>query len=575
MQRRIHSLPVQLANQIAAGEVVERPASVVKELLENSIDAGADQIELEVEQGGTRLIRVVDNGRGIHRDDLPLALAPHATSKVYSQQDLEQIASLGFRGEALASIASVSRFKLASRLQGEEPGWELQCGTGCTGEPQPSPIPGGTVVEVRELFYNTPARRKFLRTERTEFLHIEEVLKRLALSRFDIAFTLLHNGRQQLRLRPALSAAQQARRVAEVMGRGFVQQALQLSFEGAGMRLWGWLARPEASRAQADNQYFYLNGRIIRDKLISHAVRQAHQSVLEPGRYPAYALYLEVDPRQVDVNVHPTKHEVRFRESRLVHDFISRALLDALSAEPSSEDPSQPLQHDQARSTGGAAGNGFPASTARPLRIAEQQAFYRQATGGTRQPVPEAPAAQGKALAILHQAYLLAEIGGEPQVLDIFAARRCLLRHHFERMLTDGEVRSQPLLIPQTLNLPPSELDILHAHDTLLSRLGFEIERLGEAAVVLRRIPSLLRGVESEPLLRALLPQLPRQGAVEGVPEAVVALLVEQAVAATPLSGLSEAQQLLLQLEGLPQQGREFWRPLTLSRLQQWFSGQG
>ena len=302
MQRRIQSLPVQLANQIAAGEVVARPASVVKELLENSIDAGADQIELELEHGGIRLIKVLDNGRGIHRDDMKLALAPHATSKVYSQQELEQILSLGFRGEALASIASVSRFKLSSRMEDAEQGWELEAGGK---EPIPSPLPRGTLVEVRDLFHNTPARRKFLRSERTEFLHIEEVVKNLALSRFDIAFTLLHNGRQVLRLRQAEGEVQQGRRVGEILGKGFLREALQLGFEAAGMRLWGWLARPDASRSQSDKQFFYLNGRMVRDKLINHAVRLAHQAVLEPGRHPAYALYLEVDPRGVDVNVHP------------------------------------------------------------------------------------------------------------------------------------------------------------------------------------------------------------------------------------------------------------------------------
>lgn len=565
MQRRIQSLPVQLANQIAAGEVVARPASVVKELLENSIDAGADQIELELEHGGIRLIKVLDNGRGIHRDDMKLALAPHATSKVYSHQELEQILSLGFRGEALASIASVSRFKLSSRLEDAEQGWELEAGGK---EPAPSPLPRGTLVEVRDLFHNTPARRKFLRSERTEFLHIEEVVKNLALSRFDIAFSLLHNGRQVLRLRQAGDEIQQGRRVGEILGKGFLREALQLGFEAAGMRLWGWLARPDASRSQADKQYFYLNGRMVRDKLINHAVRQAHQAVLEPGRHPAYALYLEVDPRGVDVNVHPTKHEVRFREARLVHDFIHRALANAVAEEYAKNPETTPGEERREMDLP----RGYASSPGRSA-VAEQRQFYRQAAAVAATPSPTArESIFGKTRAILHRAYLLVELATEPGVLDMQAARRYLLRRRFEQMYADGEVRSQPLLIPQTVHLPPEEVELLLAGGEIWDRLGFEIERLGEEALVIRRIPALLRGGEVETLLQELLAQAKRQDlGQEAISSRLLPALVEQVVAATPIDELSEADRLLRQLEELPQQGREFWRPLSLEQLRQWF----
>jgi DNA mismatch repair protein MutL len=326
---RIQLLSPRLANQIAAGEVVERPASVVKELLENSLDAGASQIEVDVEQGGMKLIRLRDNGGGIDEQDLPLALSRHATSKILVLEDLEAVHSLGFRGEALASISSVSRLTLCSRRTDAPNAWQVQT-EGRDMEPVVSPAahPQGTCVEVRDLFFNTPARRKFMRTEQTEFKHLEEVVKRLTLSRSDVAFQLRHNGRVIHQLRPAQSEQEHERRISSVCGPAFIDQALSLDMtaEASGLRLWGWMGLPTFSRSQTDLQYFFVNGRIIRDKLVAHAVRQAYQDVLFHGRHPAFVLYLELDPRLVDVNVHPTKHEVRFREGRLVHDFIFRTL---------------------------------------------------------------------------------------------------------------------------------------------------------------------------------------------------------------------------------------------------------
>lgn len=577
MQRRIQPLPVQLANQIAAGEVVERPASVVKELLENSIDAGATRIELELEQGGSRLIRVIDNGRGIHPEDLPLAISPHATSKIYSQKELEQIASLGFRGEALASIASVSRFRLASRFEDETQGWEFDSDADAA---VPSPIPQGTMVEVRDLFYNTPARRKFLRTERTEYLHIEEVLRRLALSRFDIAFTLVNNGRKQLRLRSASNEGQRESRIADVLGRSFMQHALAFDFSAAALRLHGWLAGPDGSRAQADSQYFYLNGRMIRDKLISHALRQAHQEYLEPGRHPAYVLYLEVDPRQVDVNVHPTKHEVRFRESRMVHDFIVQALRNALAGEVAAALPATAPDGDGVAAElvkYGAHPRSLSGQRPGPARVAEQNQFYRQglkpSTPRTQIEAHEIPA---RAESILHGRYLLAHRQGEPLLLDLAAARKVQLRRHLEQMLAGEGVRSQPLLIPQSVNLPAQALTALEQGREQLARLGFDIESLAENSVVVRYIPAMLRGVEVEalvPMLAEVLAEVAAQGgeSVQGVAEPLLQLLLQQAVTARPLSDMVEAQRLLQEVLALPNAGREFWRTLEFSQLESLF----
>ena len=327
---RIQKLTPLLANQIAAGEVIERPASVVKELVENSLDAGATQIEIDIEQGGVRLIRVRDNGGGIHQDDLSLALSRHATSKIQQPQDLSHIMTLGFRGEALASIGSVSRLSLTS-AQKNTGGFQVTAAGEITTNIAPAAHPAGTTVEVRDLFFNTPARRKFLRAEKTEFDHIDELIKRAALSAFSVGFTLKHNQRIVRQYFPAPAAAQNSERLAALCGPAFVEQALHIEAEGAGMRLHGWIAQPAFSRSQADQQYFYVNGRMVRDKLVMHALKEAYHDVLYRDRYPAYILFLEIHANLVDVNVHPTKHEVRFREGRVVHDFVFHSVHDALA----------------------------------------------------------------------------------------------------------------------------------------------------------------------------------------------------------------------------------------------------
>jgi len=321
--QRINLLSPRLANQIAAGEVVERPASVVKELLENSLDAGATQLDIEVEQGGVRRIKIRDNGTGIVKEDLSLALSRHATSKIVTLDDLEAVRTLGFRGEALASISSVSRMHLTSLAQGEAEAWRVEAeGREMNTAIRPASHPQGTTIDVRDLFFNTPARCKFLRTEKTEFSHLEEVVKRLALSRYDVGFRLSHNSKQVYDLRPVTDQLHAEHRLANLLGKKFIENALTIDVEAAGLRLWGWIGLPTFSRSQADLQYFFVNGRVVKDKLVGHAVRQAYRDVLYNGRHPTFVLYLELDPATVDVNVHPTKHEVRFRDGRLVHDFL-------------------------------------------------------------------------------------------------------------------------------------------------------------------------------------------------------------------------------------------------------------
>jgi DNA mismatch repair protein MutL len=328
---RIELLSPRLANQIAAGEVVERPASVIKELLENSLDSGARRIDVDVEQAGIKLLRVRDDGGGISSDDLPLALARHATSKIRDLEDLERVMSLGFRGEALASISSVARLTLTSRTRDADQAWQVETeGRDMASRVQPAAHPVGTSVEVRDLFFNTPARRKFLKAEKTEFDHLQEVIKRMALARFDVAFHLRHNGKTILSLHEAHDDMARARRVSAICGAGFLEQALPIEIDRNGLKLWGWVGLPTFSRSQADLQYFFVNGRAVRDKLVAHAVRQAYRDVLFNGRHPTFVLFFEVDPAVVDVNVHPTKHEVRFRDGRMVHDFLYGTLHRAL-----------------------------------------------------------------------------------------------------------------------------------------------------------------------------------------------------------------------------------------------------
>ncbi|NIR30783.1 MAG: DNA mismatch repair endonuclease MutL [Gammaproteobacteria bacterium] len=545
-------LPPALASQIAAGEVVERPASVAKELLENSLDAGARRIQIDVEGGGARLIRVRDDGHGMPRDELALALARHATSKVRSLDELVRVRSLGFRGEALPSIAAVSRLTVTSRVHSQETGWRLE--STLAGEsPSPAAHPVGTTVEVRDLFFNTPARRKFLRTEKTEFRHLEDVVRRIGLSHAEIGLTLRHNRRQVLALRPAAAHSERVRRVGQACGRAFVEQALELDFESTDLRLSGFVASPRLARAQADLQYFFVNGRMVRDSLIRHAVRQACQDLLPQGRHPAYVLYLELEPTQVDVNVHPAKHEVRFRESRLVHDFVFRSLKRALAGPPLLETEPTPSP-----------GHPAPATGEPNTGVNEQVAAYAALHTAPRRtaPAPDEPGAPkerplGRAVAQLHDRYILAQSARGLVLVDIPAARRWLCFARLREEALSDSLRSQPLLLPSTLSVSEEEAAAFEREGGRLRRLGLDVRRTAPGSVCLRGVPSMLGAADGEALMQTLRSAVRSRQRQAGADAAEEALLWELAAcaarsAASQSRGIDELNALLRELESGP-----------------------
>ncbi|MDJ0739508.1 MAG: DNA mismatch repair endonuclease MutL [Gammaproteobacteria bacterium] len=595
MTHRIQALPTQLVNQIAAGEVVERPASVVKELVENSLDAGATRIQVDAERGGSKLIRVTDNGSGIDKDDLALALSRHATSKLQALDDLERIASMGFRGEALPAIASVSRLSLASRRDGATAAWQID---GAGAEPAPAALPAGTRVSVHDLFYNTPARRKFLRTDKTEFGHVEQVVKRLALVRHDVAFALNHNGREVFAAAGAADRAAHERRLGDLLGPAFLDDALFFDHAAAGLRLSGWVARPAFSRSQADMQHFYVNRRMVRDKLVTHAVRQAYQDVLYHGRHPAYVLFLELDPVLVDVNVHPTKHEVRFREGRLVHDFLFRTLHDVL-AEPvtavAGEDPGA--------GRAPAAADPAPLQHGMPLRVAERRAAYRAAeawqapsslpgtsTVGADSAATAALATAhdsdadaqplGFAIAQLHGVYVLAQNAAGLVVVDMHAAHERITYEAFKRARDGDGIKSQPLLVPVSVAVSRREADLVEQHHAVFGELGMQVDRLGEQSLVVRALPALLRDADAEGLLRDVLADLVVHGDSRRILERSNAVLGTMAchasVRANRRLGIEEMNALLRDIErtersGQCNHGRPTWTQLDMAALDRLF----
>ena len=599
----IRILEPRLANQIAAGEVVERPASVVKEAVENSLDAGARRIDIDIEAGGTRLIRIRDDGRGIAGRDLSLALARHATSKISSIEDLEAVGSLGFRGEALASIASVSRLTLTSNTaEGSAEGQQAQCdGRDMAVSVAPAPHPRGTTLEVRDLFYNTPARRKFLRTDKTEFGHLHEVIKRQALSRPDVTFTLRHNGKQSLQLNAADSESEQRRRVANICGVEFSEHAVPIERQAGSFRLWGWVAEPTFSRSQADLQYFFVNGRVIRDKLVTHAIRQAYRDVLFHGRHPAFVLFFELDPAGVDVNVHPTKHEVRFRDSRGVHDFLfgtlSRALADVRPGQPAASvaEPIQEAMADQlgiGLATGGLPNQPTPASNPAAVSMgaisgrpssAVAAAFggwpRREDTALSEPRSGDVPPL-GFALAQLHGVYILAENQHGLVLVDMHAAHERITYERLKRARDGGGITRQPLLVPVTLAVSSREAAIAAEQADDLASLGLLIEAVGEEAVVCRELPAALKDADVEALVRDVLGDLLEFGTSDRVASSLDELLSTLAchtsVRANRRLTLPEMNALLRDMEetersGQCNHGRPTWTQLDMTDLDKLF----
>lgn len=520
---RIHHLPTQLINQIAAGEVVERPASVVKELIENSLDAGANQIDIDIERGGAKLIKVRDDAQGIARDDLAMALSRHATSKIAKLEDLERVASMGFRGEALPSIASVSRLLLTSRTKGGDSAYQLASDGGndqCQIAPAAHPI--GTTVEVRDLFYNTPARRKFLRTDKTEFSHIENLVKKLVLSRFDVGFKLAHNRRQALSVSAAKSTTEREGRISRLLGKTFMQQAICIERERSGMQLSGWIGHPTTSRSQRDMQYFYVNGRMVRDRLVTHAVRNSYQDVLYHGRHPVWLLYLQLDPILVDVNVHPAKYEVRFREGRQVHDFIFQSLHQALAdTRPTVNRETGEIISDVQGAALSSALQRHAASLSimnvqRPsgFQVQERRPTAYRSSFDLQQPahkaIVEADESSfipplGYALAQLKGIYILAENRDGLILVDMHAAHERITYERFKQELVGDGIRSQPLLVPLSVRVSRREADIAEEQAQFFSDLGLEVTRMGAESLIVRSVPVLLKGGDTEKLLRDLL----------------------------------------------------------------------
>ena len=501
----IRQLPDTLINQIAAGEVVERPASVVKELVENALDAGALRVDIDLEEGGVRLIRIRDDGGGIAPEELPLAVSRHATSKIASLDDLEAVATLGFRGEALPSIASVSRFSLTSRRIQDEHGASLQVEGGKVGQVVPKPHGIGTTVEVRELFYNVPARRKFLRAERTELGHIEEWLRSLALARPDIELRVSHNGRPSRRYKP--DELESLVRLDETLGEDFSRSALRVDHAAAGLRLHGWIAQPSYSRASADQQYVYVNGRSVRDRNIAHAVKMAYQDVLFHGRQPAYVLFLELDPTRVDVNVHPAKHEVRFRDTRLVHDFVYRTLHEALAGTRAGIVPQDVAAAPFAPRAMGAVPSAWMPTQQSPLglSVAEAPAAYAalyapapdassgSLAGHASPSMPMMPANDadgvpplGFAIAQLHGIYILAENADGLIVVDMHAAHERIGYEKLKQAHDGIGLRAQPLLVPMSLAVAEREADVAEREaETLAGAKYSAMPRFCSGSVVL------------------------------------------------------------------------------------------
>ncbi len=597
MTQRIQKLAPHVANQIAAGEVIERPASIVKELFENSLDAGSQNIQIDLEQGGLKRIQVRDDGHGIYKEDLTLAISRHATSKLHQSEDLNAITSFGFRGEALASIASCARVQLSTRIHSEEHGWQIHTENNADIiGPIPNAHPIGTTVEVCDLFFNIPARRKFLRSVQTEYTHCEELLRRLCLCNFAVAIRLQHNKRMRWQLEPALDHRTQTQRIGDLFGTEFANQTIYLEQQIADLSIRGWIALPNFSRAQANLQYFYINNRMVRDKTIHHAVAQAYRDVLPQGRHPALILFLDMDPTQVDVNAHPSKHEVRFHSSRLIHDFLyshlKRALAEAnpskliqntinlpvsgsipiLETVDSSNEASIAITNTQVQEV-------RPLYTTHKL-ISPQQALEKQCLEQTQIPNTKIPPL-GFAIAQLHGIYILAENEHGLILIDMHAAHERILYEQLKKELKQHGIQRQTLLLPISIKINPLHLPLMQKQQAVFQDFGFEFELLGEHTIALRSLPILLKTIKVDSLLQDLLDDLidnPEKNTdlSELMHERLAAHACRYAVRAGRKMTLIEMNQLLRAIEDTPHSGqcnhgRPTWKQFTLAELDKLF----
>jgi len=581
----IRLLPDLLISQIAAGEVVDRPASALKELLENSLDAGATEISTQLTDGGIRQIRVADNGGGIGKDDLHLALARHATSKIASLEDLERVASLGFRGEALASIAAVSHFSLASRAAGCAHAWKIEASGDTLSAPEPAAVAAGSIVEASDLYFNTPARRKFLRSPQTEFAHSEETFKRIALSRPHVRFVLTHNGRAQWHLQG--TGAHE--RIHAVLGEEFAAASLPVNVQSAGLRLHGLAAQPAYSRSSRDAQYFFVNGRFLRDKVLAHAVREAYHDVLHHDRHSAYVLFLELDPALVDANVHPTKIEVRFRDSRGVHQFVYHALEKALSATRAGRTAADDLTRSPAAFH---VDGRFFRQPGIDLPTNEPASFYATlfGTAGTvvapmpgLQPVGMPPGEEhplGFALAQLSGIYVLAQNQHGLVVVDMHAAHERIVYEKLKNALDDDGIPTQQLLIPATMAASALEVATAAENAATLSRLGFEVAAIAPNALAVRSVPMTLAQADSAQLARDVLDEIAEFGGsrvlAERRNEMLSTMACHAAVRANRALTIAEMNALLREMEttersGQCNHGRPTWFQVTIDELDRMF----
>lgn len=608
----IRHLPAQLVNQIAAGEIVERPASVLKELIENSLDAAARQIIVELEHGGLRRISVRDDGHGIRQDCLSLAMGRHATSKIHNQQDLVNVMTMGFRGEALPSMGSVSRMNITSCAAGAEHAWKLVCeGDSELSEPEPAAHPRGTSIEINDLFFNTPARRKFLRTEKTEYKHLERRFLEQALARPDVAFRLYHNGRAVYSMDAAAEEAGRNKRVADVLGKDFIKNCLYIDHQAGDLRIHGWFSLPTYSRSQRDQQFFYVNQRYVRDKLLMHAVTQAYRDVLHHQRQPAFVLFLDLPPNQVDVNVHPGKHEVRFREDRQIHGFISQSLKKMLTITSPGA-----IQQD-VNSTTGIADYSAPASAEYPddqgaqntgtfqfaqRRFDTQPGSYSvqdQMSGleklfagaGSNEIRPSLVSAPGKgshgdefplgfAVAQLHGIYILAENEQGLVIVDMHAAHERISYEKLKSQFDKEQMPRQPLLVPVHLALSQEEISLAESNIKYFNKIGFDIEVITESSIVIRTVPEMLARADIPSLLRDILSDLAEHGRSSRVEDSIDEILSTMAchgsVRANRQLTRDEMNALLREMEQTERSnqcnhGRPTWIQFSISEIDKWF----